>query len=41
LGLYEGALAWVADAAMSGVVGLAIGAVIVAVYHQVTKRKAG
>jgi predicted DNA repair protein MutK len=41
LGLYEGALAWVADAAMSGVVGLAIGAVIVAVYHQVAKRKAG
>jgi predicted DNA repair protein MutK len=41
LGLYEGALAWVADAAMSGVVGLAIGAVIVLVYHQVAKRKAG
>jgi len=40
LGLYEGALAWVADAAMSGVVGLAIGAVIVWVYHMVTKRKA-
>ena len=40
LGLYEGALAWVADAAMSGVVGLAIGAVIVWVYHIVTKRKA-
>jgi predicted DNA repair protein MutK len=34
-------LAWVADAAMSGVVGLAIGAVIVLVYHQVIKRKAG
>ena len=40
LDLYEGALAWVADAAMSGVVGLAIGAVIVWVYHMVTKRKA-
>ena len=40
LGLYVGALAWVADAAMSGVVGLAIGAVIVWVYHMVTKRKA-
>ena len=39
LGLYEGALAWVADAAMSGVVGLAIGAVIVLVYHMVAKRK--
>jgi len=39
LGLYEGALAWVADAATSGVVGLAIGAVIVLVYHMVAKRK--
>ena len=39
LSLYEGALAWVADAAMSGVVGLAIGAVIVLVYHMVAKRK--
>ena len=39
LGLYGGALAWVADAAMSGVVGLAIGAVIVLVYHMVAKRK--
>ena len=40
LGLYEGALAWVADAALSGIVGLAIGAVIVLVYHQIAKRKA-
>ena len=40
LGLYEGALAWVADAAMSGVAGLAIGAVIVLVHHMVAKCKA-
>ena len=40
LGLYEGALAWVADAALSGIVGLTIGAVIVLVYHQIAKRKA-
>ncbi|RRQ51772.1 DUF808 domain-containing protein [Sphingorhabdus wooponensis] len=40
LGLYEGALAWVADAAMSGVVGLAIGAVIVLAHHILAKRKA-
>ena len=40
LGLYEGALAWVADAALSGIVGLAIGAVIVLLYHQIAKRKA-
>jgi predicted DNA repair protein MutK len=40
LGLYEGALAWVADAALSGVVGLAIGAVIVLAHHMVAKRKA-
>ena len=39
LGLYEGALAWLADAALSGIVGLAIGAVIVLVYHQIAKRK--
>lgn len=39
LGLYEGALAWVADAALSGVAGLAIGAVIVLVVHMVAKRK--
>ena len=41
LGLDEGALAWVADAAMSGIVGLAIGAVIVLAHHMVAKRKAG
>jgi len=39
-GLHEGALAWVVDAALCGIAGLAIGAVIVVVYHQVTKRKA-
>ena len=39
-GLYEGALAWVVDAALCGVAGLAIGAVIVLVYHQIAKRKA-
>ena len=40
IGLHEGALAWVVDAALCGIAGLAIGAVIVLVYHQVTKRKA-
>lgn len=39
-GLYEGALAWVVDAALCGVAGLAIGAVIVLVYHQIARRKA-
>jgi len=39
-GLHEGALAWVVDAALCGIAGLAIGAMIVVVYHQVTKRKA-
>ena len=39
-GLYEGALAWVVDAPLSGVAGLAIGAVIVVVYHKVAKRTA-
>ena len=39
-GLHEGVLAWVVDAALCGIAGLAIGAVIVLVYHQVTKRKA-
>lgn len=33
-GLHEGALAWVVDAALSGVAGLAIGAVIVWVHHK-------
>jgi uncharacterized protein len=32
-GLYTGALAWIVDAAISGVIGLAIGAVVVAVHH--------
>ena len=39
-GLHEGVLAGVVDAALCGIAGLAIGAVIVLVYHQVTKRKA-
>ena len=39
-GLHEGVLAWVVDAALCGIAGLAIGAVIVLVDHQVTKRKA-
>ena len=39
-GLHEGALAWIADAALCGVVGLAIGAVIVLVHHMIPKRKA-
>lgn len=39
-GLYEGALAWVVDATLSGIAGLAIGAVIVWVHHQFAKRKA-
>ena len=39
-GLHEGVLAWMVDAALCGIAGLAIGAVIVLVYHQVTKRKA-
>jgi hypothetical protein len=39
-GLHEGALAWVADAALCGVVGLAIGAVIVLAHHMLPKRKA-
>lgn len=38
-GLYEGALAWVVDATLSGIAGLAIGAVIVLVHHQIAKRK--
>jgi predicted DNA repair protein MutK len=32
-GLHEGALAWMVDAGLSGVAGLAIGAVIVGVHH--------
>jgi hypothetical protein len=33
VGLHEGALAWVVDAAISGLIGLGIGAVIVGVHH--------
>ncbi|MFM9897795.1 DUF808 domain-containing protein [Sphingorhabdus sp.] len=39
-GLHEGALAWVVDAALCGIAGLAIGAMIVLVHHMVAKRKA-
>jgi hypothetical protein len=39
-GLHEGALAWIVDAALSGVAGLAIGAVIVWVHHKVVHKKA-
>ncbi len=39
-GLHEGGLAWIADAALCGVVGLAIGAVIVLAHHMIPKRKA-
>lgn len=39
-GLHEGALAWVVDAALCGIAGLAIGAVIVLVLHMIPKRKA-
>lgn len=38
-GLYEGGLAWVVDATLSGIAGLAIGAVIVLVHHQFAQRK--
>ena len=37
--LHEGALAWVADAGLSGVAGLAIGSLIVAVHHWWAHRK--
>jgi predicted DNA repair protein MutK len=39
-GLHEGALAWVVDAALCGIAGLAIGAAIVLVHHMIPKRKA-
>ncbi len=39
-GLHEGALAWIVDAALSGIAGLAIGAVIVWVHHKIVHRKA-
>lgn len=37
--LHEGALAWIVDAGLSGVAGLAIGAVIVGVHHMWVARK--
>jgi uncharacterized protein len=39
LGLHEGALAWIADAAICGIIGLAIGAVIVWLHHMWVKMK--
>jgi predicted DNA repair protein MutK len=39
VGLTDGALGWIADAALSGVFGLALGAVIVWVHHKITHRK--
>lgn len=39
-GLHEGALAWIADAGLSGIAGLAIGAAIVPVHHKWAHRKA-
>jgi predicted DNA repair protein MutK len=38
-GLHEGALAWLVDAGLSGVAGLAIGSLIVAVHHWWVHRK--
>jgi uncharacterized protein len=38
-GLHEGAMAWLVDAGLSGVAGLMVGAVIVAVHHLWTHRK--
>jgi uncharacterized protein len=40
LGLKEGAAGWLADAALSGVFGLALGALIVWVHHKIVHRKA-
>lgn len=40
VGLTDGALGWIADAALSGVFGLALGAVIVWVHHKIMHRKA-
>jgi hypothetical protein len=39
-GLHEGALAWIVDAGLSGLFGLALGAVIVWVHHKIAHRKA-
>ena len=41
LGLHNGVAAWLADAAICGVIGLAIGGVIVAVHHWWAHRKSG
>lgn len=38
--LHEGALAWLVDAGLSGIAGLAVGAVIIAVHHWWAHRKA-
>jgi predicted DNA repair protein MutK len=40
VGLHEGALAWIVDAALCGVFGLVLGALIVWVHHQIAHRKA-
>jgi predicted DNA repair protein MutK len=40
IGLKDGAAGWLADAALSGIFGLALGAVIVWVHHKFTQRKA-
>lgn len=40
VGLHEGALAWIVDAALCGLFGLALGSVIVWVHHQVAHPKA-
>jgi predicted DNA repair protein MutK len=40
LGLTDGALGWIVDAALSGVFGLALGAAIVWVHHKIVHRKA-
>jgi predicted DNA repair protein MutK len=39
LGLTSGMTAWLADAALSGVCGLALGAVIVGVHHRFARQK--
>ena len=41
LGLHGGLAGWLADASISGVIGLAIGAVIVGIHHRWAARKAG
>lgn len=39
VGLKDGASGWIADAALSGIFGLALGAVIVWVHHKIARRK--